>query len=1078
LKYEKALDLIKTLSEGSKSAIVSSFLLNANTLRDVLGKNFPYSSLIIMAGQKSLELEGLKSRRLIDHSSIPLMGRVFHSKIYLFEKSSGLINLVIGSFNATSSGMSQNLEFWSKSQAKINLEGYAAQNIVDLILSKRASVDAISWGDFCLEEEKQFVVSPTIDVLWRLVRNSSSLAPGESRCLSDIVLKKGKFRNYDSILVHTLGNNSLSKALSLMIKDAVNGDSHVVIRVISPYHNIQGIKYLHKICLDAIKKSSTKVEIELLTVFPPDFSDKFSDPKKQPFASLNEIEKMDLTDERITVKLKIWKSETKVDLSELSEQLTSYAQNIFLHGKAIFVKSEDFCSFLLGSPNLTDAAFGSGPNVNFEVAVWVRNKESATKAWANFDPIFQACREADENDFKAFESWKIQFKKDQERLDIDVIGSQDAIRRFLSVSLKKNEFYQPLEPNEDTCVYFDELSLTSLRLELKTGCPKIDQNVRVSFTPSSLESTQITNLEFKKGLLCSPLLVDGTRPDSYFLRIDIQSNLIEERRIKVKIRERTIDALTVNMLLFDQDSVESFLIVETLNGPVELKCLVSEENLRVNKPKGFISNDHAFLRIYSKIEKTNNAFGYYIVRCRKREPRAIVRMSAIRPYPFSVYFEEITNALAARILPNSISISFLTSDSVEVPVSVVSIKIISTFPCIRNVLLLPSSFDYDEVSLVVSYTDEHSGSYRENIQQSIGFINENGRQLMVFVPKDMAKKFLFGTFDQMENIAPEETSNDYYRLQLPKLPNFSECDRDSISFFCDPLLDFYKVLSSADLELFPKPKLMVTSAQITIRRSLTGLRDNIKSRCSRTFLSWSLRSFGQEEKGKNKEQPINSVTEFQLTPLDLSGLYQKMNYSTSEWTGFLDFYFWHVFAGQYFLRSEKENVFLQSSQAFLNNIYNTLWKTIQSKVSLFSELCRLFHSFVDLSAPYLIFAKTVYGEEVALFQLREVYDFSPVISGDGFVEFRIKNKSRDALLNAACQIIMDRLYCEFRTDTEFPKIPKEIISNYLQNKITLLLEALLIIHGKDDQIRISPGRLFNAVDHNWINILKRGLIPN
>ena len=343
LKFEKGLELLGSLSKETKSAIICSFLINPWALKTALGKNFPYNSLLLLSGEKSIEIQqSIKTKKFLDSSCIPLLGHSFHSKLYLFEKSTATgshLDLLISSFNATSAGLSQNLEFWSYAQATINTEKFQASNMVDLILGNTANVDCLHWSELCTEENNQLVVAPALEVLWRLSKNGRGLAPGKPKCIPDVVISSKQYLGYDSLFVHTLGNNSLSKALELMISEAIDKNENVWIRIASPYHNIEGIKYIHKKCIDALKDKKLKITIELLTVFPPDFPEKFSDPKTQPFATLKDIEKISGIDSRISLHIRLWKKDSDFAIPEIDENSQeSRAQSVFLHGKVVLSK--------------------------------------------------------------------------------------------------------------------------------------------------------------------------------------------------------------------------------------------------------------------------------------------------------------------------------------------------------------------------------------------------------------------------------------------------------------------------------------------------------------------------------------------------------------------------------------------------------------------------------------------------------------------------------------------------------------------------------------------------------------------
>lgn len=248
---------------------------------------------MLYSGEKSVDLDrSIKTKKFLDGSSIPLLGHIFHSKLYLFEHARGSLselNLIVGSFNVTPPGLSQNMEFWGETKAQIDLSVFGVENLTELVLDPHIDINAISWNDFCSEERGQLVVAPALEVLWRLTRNGTGLAPGKPICISDITISENHYEDYDSIFVHTLGNNSLTKAIEIMIREATEKGDRVIIRVVSPYHNMQGLRYLRDTCIRIIGRRNLSVKIEVLTVFPPDFPDKFGDPKKQPFATMKEV---------------------------------------------------------------------------------------------------------------------------------------------------------------------------------------------------------------------------------------------------------------------------------------------------------------------------------------------------------------------------------------------------------------------------------------------------------------------------------------------------------------------------------------------------------------------------------------------------------------------------------------------------------------------------------------------------------------------------------------------------------------------------------------------------------------------
>lgn len=109
-----------------------------------------------------------------------------------------------------------------------------------------------------------------------------------------------------------------------------------------------------------------------------------------------------------------------------------------------------------------------------------------------------------------------------------------------------------------------------------------------------------------------------------------------------------------------------------------------------------------------------------------------------------------------------------------------------------------------------------------------------------------------------------------------------------------------------------------------------------------------------------------------------------------------------------------------------------------------------------------------------MWNLVQIYSYSPVVGGDGFVEFCIKDCSSDILLAQICNVIINWVHIGLASDDELPKISKELLERDLKSKINRLLESTLIIPGYIvGEIRISPGRLFAAIDPDWIHVVKK-----
>ena len=1075
LILKKGIDLLKSLSKGAKSALICSYIINPIILKDVLGKQFRYDNLILFSGEKSIELDrAVKARKFFDSSSIPLMGHSFHSKLYLFERGNEpkrQLNVVIASFNMTSAGLSQNLEFWSEASAKLNLEKFGVNNVVELILDSRINIDAITWDELCFEEKRQLVVTPALEVLWRLARNGVGLAPGKNRCISDIVLSDNKFQNYDAILVHTLGNNSLSKALEIMIREAAEVSNQVTIRIVSPYHNMDGLKYLHKKCLRIIQNSDTKVKIELLTVFPPDFADKFADPKKQPFASLEDIAKLSSEDKRITFCLKLWKKETKIHIGDIDEATYKDAQNIFLHGKAILVKSGQRCQFLLGSPNITDAAIGKGPDLNFETAVWERRNDVALQLWNDLNLLFEICSSANEEDYRILKTWSSLFGSSQDKPQIYVIGPRDAIGQYLDFFIEKNGEKQALSVHGETPVYFDEIEKSKLLVALKTGAPKISEDAHVYFIPSEFEKTKDVKVQFTTGKLTSNILVDTQKPDIISIRVDVESNLIEEYKVKIKEKGNRIEVISGHLPLLGQKDEEASLLIKTEQGPIEVKCSVNRGTIWVQRKQSKIVSKDASLRIYSKSTVNCYSFGYFRIRYRKREPEFEAKLAYVSPFPFSIYFKELKNPIAARILPNSVDVFLLTKEYDEIPAEIIATKLNSINPfCQSFILCLPFPCEFAEIRIQISFEDEHEGYYSFiSPPLRIGYAEIADRETAIYVPDDMAKEAIFISLGNRQKLISTSSKDGYSKFLIPSSLIF--CDRDDTSLIIqeDFLTKFHSKLKSQKLICSPDRNYIVSSAPLTLVLSSLDIAKDLQKMCKNITLSWEVRRFGLG-KGPNKRHPFILPAKFELLPEEIESVRKTFDMSTGSFEGYLDIELLFEMEGGYVLKSRKETFRILSSKSFVESIKDKIWLLLKEKEKLVSNLLRLFYQALDLNIPFDIFKNAVKCDPEALFRLTYSYDYSYLIQG-GFPIFYIKFEKYNQLIEETANMMLENLFVTLSTEHNLPKIPKDVLIELIGEKVKQLVETSIADRSPRGELMITPAKLLQRIDTMWKSYL-------
>ena len=1074
MKLEKGIDVLKSRSRGAESAFICSYLINPLALKRALGRTFAYDALLLYSSEKTVDLDrSIKTRKFLDASSIPLLGHAFHSKLYLFEhntRNGSELDLIVASFNATSAGLNQNLEFWVEAKAQVDLAGFGAKNLVELVLDPRVDVDAISWSEFCLEETQQLVVTPALEVLWRLARNGVGLAPGKPKCIPDLTIAEGSYQNYNSILVHTLGNNSLSKAMEIMIREAAEKSDNVTIRVVSPYHNIQGLKYLCEKCINIVGDREISVNVEVLTVFPPDFPEKFGDPKKQVFARIRDIVALSSEHERVKFCLKLWKKEMQFSVRDIDQTTDeSNVRNVFLHAKAILVRSKKRCQCLIGSPNITDAAIGNGPGLNFETAVWERRDVIATRLWKDLNSLFEISSEVVAEDYSVLKTWSDFFSSGQYKAKTIISGSRDAIGHHLKFLIKKDTEVFPLSIHEELPVYYDEIDHTRFLVASKAGAPKMNSKARVFFIPSKLEKTAETQREFANGELSTGLLLDRTKPDTISIRVDIESKLIEEYTVNVKEKGSRIEVISHNILIWDPVNEEATLMVETQNGPVEISCTIDESSMYAEKPSHTITNQKALLRIYSKSEVNCNSFGYFKIRYRKRKPRFEAKLACVTPFPFSVYFKELANPLSARILPHSISISLSTKDNGDIATIPIATRMLSSYPFIQSFLMCFAKCgrtDLREMQIEVRFEDEHDGYYDFVLPaQRVGYSQIGEKEIAIYLPEEMTKEIFLASSFAKEKLIPKPDKDGFSHFVIPAISFLCDRDDNRLWILEDFITKFRSILKSQNISCFPARGSIVDSAPISLELSSLDIPKRLRKICKSALLRWWVRRWSRGRGADKSHRFILPIT-FELLPSEIENGRQAFDTGKGPFEGYLDIELHYLMEGGYDILHRRETFKVIKTENFMGSIEKKILNYLKDKRQLISALVQLFHSVVAAEMPFDIFKNAIKGDESALLALREKYEYSPLVS-DGFPLFDCRFEKYHQLIEETLKPMLESVFETFSADPKLPRIPKDVLVEFLREKVRKLIISVLIDQGLQNELKIAPAKLFEKIDPKW-----------
>lgn len=1075
---QKGLDLLRELSENCKSGLICAFRINPWVLKSALGLNYPWNSTIIFSGETSDELkQSIPTKQFVDSSCIPLHGQSFHSKIYIFEKitSNGhSLEVVIPSFNATSAGLTHNLEFWSYSSASYNFEGpVSKKTIVDLILSTEIKLNKIDFESLFNEEVSHLVVAPAIEVLWRLTNNGIGLAPGKPVCVSDKIFTNKKYLQFTSILVHTLGNNSLSKALFYMIKDTINKNQEICIRVISPYHNFEGIKYLHKTCLLALGTRQVSVKIELLTVFPPDFPEKFSDPKFQPFAPLDKIKQLKNLDPRISFKIRLWrKDSTSIPQNEATEKTEiNYA---FLHGKAIMVKSGEYCSFLLGSPNLTDSAFGPGPDLNFETAIWERDYAEATALWSNMEPLFTNSAEANSDDYDVLKTWFENYSSDNPIDNIKIRNRRDAIERFVTVSVIKKKSITTLLPYKEENIFFDEKNDTFLKIALDEEAPQVSNLVRILISPDNLEQSKKPieqKLLNRKTILKLPL--NYSKAQTLSIGIEIKSKLLEEREVHFRQKGNRVEVDTVYLPIgLAQDAS---LLIHTTDGCREINCIRTKSNSLIAKLEKDeeVTKKHALLRIYTEDAPMVNAIGYFRLRYRKRSPEFEVKIAGLKGLPLSIFFKELDNPLNARILPESIYFSFFDEDGLEIPSVSLASKRFNNYPLVESTLMVLSNKEVSsKLTIEVKFTDEHEGYYVHRFTQDLGYWEIKDRVFVLFFPKELFTTFcLRKSMGQIEEICSTVDGN-FRRIESNFFPSLIDSNGSTVFISNEQLPQICVKLLKPHLTINPDEGWITSNSPITLQFDYQNM--NELHLVKTATLDWSMHRWINKEKGPSKYLPFASSTSVRLSSDEIRRVEDRIS-SNSNRESILDFEITYDLIEGYTCKYQQYGIIILPSERLFDKLYSDIWGRFNATGRLLSDLCALFCQYLAVDIPLDLFKRALKGSEIAMEQLmeklRREYTFSPRVCPDGHFEFALKDAVYTDLVEQTCNIILNEAFLTFSQNKNMPNITEDVFFKGLKARFRAKVESTLVITGQENSKLIAPALFFGVICSNWKSII-------
>jgi len=335
----------------------------------------------------------------------------------------------------------------------------------------------------------------------------------------------------------------------------------------------------------------------------------------------------------------------------------------------------------------------------------------------------------------------------------------------------------------------------------------------------------------------------------------------------------------------------------------------------------------------------------------------------------------------------------------------------------------------------------------------------------------MSKTVIFGNPSNPHKIALAPNGNNYYQSIVPGIPSLVEWDGSNLWLSSDQQPELCLKLIRSQLILCPKQGWVVGSAPIQIALSHLNINEELRKLCNLAELQWSIRSWGLEQKGKAKNQPFTSPELFTILPEEIQEN-QGIKESLNHFGGYLDFDVTYQIQGGYVFQYVRKVISILSTQEFFETIIKNIWSFVKTTENiLLKNLVHLFHSYLEREVPFDTFLGAIKGNEISRQILVYTYEYSPVVSGDGNLEFSINPKNSDRLMNETCKMIIDQVHVGFSADENFPKISLEALTFNLENRVRQLVEPSFLINGQNGGQRIVPGKMFFKIDPRWKSLI-------
>ena len=1022
MKWESALEEIKALADFSDFAIIVSYIANREFLESILECNsrFGKNMILITESTEQFWYPYEPSYTVISKHELGSLDpeKSLHAKVFMFGKSLGdgkyHLKCLVGSCNATVPGFCRNIELWASTEGTIDLSQLGPKPFLEIILDESLDLNLVDLQGVLQHDTDDQIVAPILDLVWRLVKDSqgqdSGLEFGKSECLSDRLVQENN-EKHKRILVHTLGFNSLAKAIKSSIKALVQqSEKYTSLLLISPYHDLQGFKFIIDVCKEAIGLEDKRIQIRVLTSYPPDFENKYLSNE-----TFTKFEDLKLQDERLSLSYRFWTGKSRLRISEIVGEDFKDISGVFLHGKALILQNDNGVGeAFIGSPNFTKAALSTAPDVNLEVAIWERDSVTAKEISENTEVLWNQSSELSVAMKERLTEWHNRREEEIEPSNFWT-ESSDAIKSYIKAKLVTNG-----HPTSERAIYPDETTKAYVEIQLSSQAPEVDvSNIKCVFLPNlKAEDRYETGITKEKGKHIGRVSLKGDPPQRVFYQVTVPTKFEKETVVKFReIRSNGLSKLELKTPPFNQARYKANILVKTSSGWKEFSTTRDKRGFLEVKIAESPTSEYAKLRLYGENSKEIplrwDSFAFL-----KRHPEIILGKNCLCPSGLCFTLKEKSEPSFARILLETLEVDVAVDNGNEMePHSVMH----ATNKATENPYLAQHYLGFEENPLV---------SYPE-ISLTLKFEDDNSR----FRSK----------------------SSLYTHLCFSPTKREQPCELDGL---------FKRIFrSDFPVKTAPPEDAIVNKAPIFISiEEPSELKETLRKTKGDFVLTWNVSRWGRPSAKFQASKPISDSTTFGINPIDLTKAYPTY-IDPLQFDGMLHVAFSIALAGWNLpLKTNFYNI--KNTRGYINDVFggrktwtNTL-KYIEEPRVMEKELVTAFYEAIS-QAGYEVASENQFRDYLA-FGLSQL----PGCYGHASVPYQAVLLTREeayALITKVSDFIAKNVGKAFSNDASQPKIE---FSFFGDEYIRLLRPAIfrLCCIGFDHQsVMVFPNLLFKEL---------------